>query len=481
MCAFLSCPESVEHGFVTRPLLRLLISDRDTRSDRRRDRRAAGARTISVIRNGRIVDGTGSAWYRGDVAVRGDTIARIAPAIDEPAARVIDAAGQVVSPGFIDIHTHARRGLSEVPTAPNYIRQGVTTVMEGPDGSSPVPLAPFLAELEALKKSINIGAFIGQGSVRSAVIGNVDRKATADEIAKMEALVDQGMKDGAMGLSTGLFYVPGTFTPTEEVIQLARVAGRYGGMHESHQRDEASKVLDSVKETIRDRRRGRPRRRTSVTRRRSAPPNWGRSVDMLRLVDEARARGVDVTLDQYPYTASATSVSAALLPSWVLEGSRADQLARLRDPASRARIKTAIALLIQNERGGGDPKNVQFSSCGFDPSLAGKTLADLTRQRGLDVTVDNAAEATIWLVEQGGCSGIFHAMSEEDLERILQSPGDDDRVGRRGADLRSRESASAQLRDVRARARRLRSREARPDARGCRPQDDVAARERVCA
>jgi dihydroorotase/N-acyl-D-amino-acid deacylase len=123
--------------------------------------------------------------------------------------------------------------------------------MEGPDGSSPVPLAPFLAELEALKKSINIGAFIGQGSVRSAVIGNVDRKATADEIAKMEALVDQGMKDGAMGLSTGLFYVPGTFTPTEEVIQLARVAGHYGGMHESHQRDEASKVIDSVKETIR--------------------------------------------------------------------------------------------------------------------------------------------------------------------------------------------------------------------------------------
>jgi len=374
-----------------------------------------------LIRHGRIVDGTGNAWYRGDVAVRGDTIARIAPAIDEPAARVIDAAGQVVAPGFIDIHTHARRGLFEVPTAPNYIRQGVTTVMEGPDGSSPVPLAPFLAQLEALKKSINIGAFIGQGSVRSAVIGNVDRNATADEIAKMEALVDQGMKDGAMGLSTGLFYVPGTFTPTEEVIQLARVAGRYGGMHESHQRDEATKVLDSVKETIRIGEEGGLATHISHAKAIGAA-NWGKSADMLRLVDEARARGVDVTLDQYPYTASATSVSAALLPSWALEGSRADQLARLKDPASRARIKTAIASLIQNERGGGDPKNVQFSSCGFDPALAGKTLADLTRQRGLDVTVDNAAEATIWLVEQGGCSGIFHAISEEDIERILKYP-----------------------------------------------------------
>ncbi len=242
-----------------------------------------------------------------------------------------------------------------MPTAPNYIRQGVTTVMEGPDGSSPVPLAPFLAELEALKKSINIGSFIGQGSVRTAVIGNVDRKASADEIARMEALVDQGMKDGAFGMSTGLFYVPGTFTPTEEVIQLARVAGRYGGMHESHQRDEASKVVDSVKETIRIGEEGGLATHISHAKAIGAA-NWGRSVEFLRLVDEARARGVDVTLDQYPYTASATSVSAALLPAWAQEGSRDDRLARLRDPASRARVKDAIAALIQNERGGGDPE-----------------------------------------------------------------------------------------------------------------------------
>jgi dihydroorotase/N-acyl-D-amino-acid deacylase len=374
-----------------------------------------------VIRNGRIVDGTGSPWYRADVAVRGDAIVKIAPAIAEPAARVIDVGGRVVSPGFIDIHTHARRGLSEVPTAPNYIRQGVTTVMEGPDGSSPVPLAPFLAELDALKKSINIGSFIGQGSVRAAVIGNIDRKASPGELARMETLVEQGMKDGAFGLSTGLFYVPGTFTPTDEAIQLARVAGRYGGMHESHQRDEASGVIDSVKETIRIGEEGGLATHISHAKAIGAA-NWGRSVEMLRLVDEARARGVDVTLDQYPYTASATSVSAALLPAWAQEGSRADQLARLRDPGTRARIKTAIAALIQNERGGGDPKNVQFSSCGFDASLAGKTLADLTRQRGLEPTVENAAEATIWLVEQGGCSGIFHAMSEDDLERILKHP-----------------------------------------------------------
>jgi len=203
-----------------------------------------------LLKNGRIVDGTGAAWYRGDVAITGDTIARIAPAIGARAARVVDVHGAVVAPGFIDIHTHARRGIFDVPTAPNYVRQGVTTVIEGPDGSSPVPLAPFLANLEKLQKSPNIGSFIGQGSVRSEIIGNVDRTATAEEIESMKALVEQGMKDGAFGLSTGLFYVPGTFTPTSEVIELARVAGRYGGVHVSHQRDDASRVIDSVKETI---------------------------------------------------------------------------------------------------------------------------------------------------------------------------------------------------------------------------------------
>src|SRR5947207_11449996 len=142
------------------------------------------ARYDVVLRNGRIVDGTGSPWYRADVAIKGDAIAAIAPSLDDPAARTIDVHGQVIAPGFIDIHTHARRGIFDVPTAPNYVRQGVTTVMEGPDGSSPLPLAPFLARLEALQKTPNIGVFVGQGSVRDAVIGSVDRKAAPEEIRK---------------------------------------------------------------------------------------------------------------------------------------------------------------------------------------------------------------------------------------------------------------------------------------------------------
>ena len=374
-----------------------------------------------VIRNARIVDGTGAPWYRGDIALRGDTIVEIARAVEPAGAKVVDAAENVVAPGFIDIHTHARRGIFEVPTADNYVRQGVTTLIEGPDGGSPVPLAPFLAKLESLQKSVNIGSFIGQGSVRSEVIGNVDRKATPDEIRKMQALVEQGMRDGAFGLSTGLFYVPGSFTPTEEVIELAKTAARFGGMHKSHQREESLKVLDSVRETIAiGEGGGLP---TQVTHHKViGKANWGRSADTLRLIDDARARGVDVTSDQYPYTASSTNVASALVPAWALEGGREETTTRLKDPATRAKIRADTIVAIRDARGGGDPKNVQFASCGFDASLAGKTLADLTKQRGLEPTIENAAETTLWLVEQGGCQGIFHAMSDEDVQRILAHP-----------------------------------------------------------
>ena len=374
-----------------------------------------------IIRNGRIVDGTGNAWYRGDVAVRGDTIVRLAPRIEGQAARVIDAGGRIVAPGFIDVHTHARRGIFEVPTAPNYVRQGVTTVIEGPDGSSPLPLGAFLQKLDALPKSVNIGSFIGHGSIRSAVIGDVDRKATTGELANMQLIAVQGMRDGAFGLSTGLFYVPGRFADTDEVIQLAKVVARFGGHHTSHQRDDASKVLDSVKETIAiGQHGGLP---TQVTHHKViGKANWGQAVETLRLIDAARAMGVDVTSDQYPYTASSTSIASALLPGWALEGGRNATLERLKDQAVRAKIKAGSIAMIRDERGGGDPKNVQLASCGFDASLAGKTLADVTRQRGMAPTIENAAEATMWIVERGGCQGIFHAMSDEDVQLILKHP-----------------------------------------------------------
>jgi dihydroorotase/N-acyl-D-amino-acid deacylase len=374
-----------------------------------------------VLRGGRIVDGTGSPWYRADIALRGDAIVRIAPAIAEPATRVIELKGLVVAPGFIDIHTHARRGIFDVPTADNYVRQGVTTLIEGPDGGSAVPLAPFLAKVAATRITPNFATFIGQGSIRSSVMGQVDRAATGEELDKMRALVRQGMEEGALGLSSGLFYVPGAFTPTAEVVELAKVAGRMGGMYISHMRDEASKVLDSVRETITiGEQGGLP---TQVTHHKVVGKKyWGRSVESLKLIDEARARGVDATIDQYPYTASATSITAALLPAWAQEGGRESVLNRLKDPAVRARVKAETVAIIRDERGGGDPKNVVVSSCQFDPSLAGKDLGQITKDRGLAVTLENAAETALWIVEQGGAQGIFHAINEDDLQRILVHP-----------------------------------------------------------
>jgi dihydroorotase/N-acyl-D-amino-acid deacylase len=373
-----------------------------------------------ILRGGRVVDGTGSPWVRADVAVTGDTIAAVAARIDAPAGLVIDVSGLVVSPGFIDIHTHARRGIFTVPTADNYTRQGVTTIYEGPDGGSPLPIKAFLDRVAATRISPNFGTFVGQGSIREQIIGTVDRKATPGEIDRMREMVRQGMQDGAVGLSTGLFYVPGIFTPTEEVIELAKVAGTMGGIHVSHMRNEAAGVLDSVRETIAiGELGGLP---TQLTHHKIiGVQNWGRSVASLELVGAARARGVDVTIDQYPYTASATAIEA-LLPSWALEGGRAETVRRLKDLGDRARIRAAVVNSIKFDRGGGDPKNISVSSCAWEPSLAGKNLTTITRDRGLEPTIENAAETAMSIVERGGASGIFHAIDERDLERIIVSP-----------------------------------------------------------
>ncbi len=373
-----------------------------------------------VIRRGHVLDGAGNPWLLADVAVRGDTIAAIGPNLPGTGAIEIEARSLVVSPGFIDLHTHARRGITDVPTADNYTRQGVTTIFEGPDGGSPVPLRPYLDRIKALGISPNFGMFIGQGSIRETVMGRVDRRATPDEVAKMQDLVRQGMRDGAFGLSSGLFYVPGIFTPSDEVMALSAVAGEMGGIYISHMRNEAARILDSVKETIAVGEQGHMP--SQITHHKIiGTPNWGKSADTLKLVAEARTRGVDVTIDQYPYTASATGINA-LLPPWALEGENSQLLARLKDPIQRAKIRAAIVESIKIDRGGGDPSNISISSCGWNPSLAGKNLAEITRGRGLEATFEHAADTVMWIVEQGGASGIFHAIDEGDLERILKDP-----------------------------------------------------------
>jgi len=383
-----------------------------------------------VIRNARVIDGTGSPWYRADIGIRGDEIAAIARRIDTASARTVDAAGQVVAPGFIDIHVHAFGGagvppdmlpIVEVPTADNYVRQGVTTLITGPDGFSPIPLKPTLERVAKTGIVPNLGTFIGHGSIRETVFGRVNRAPTPDELERMRALARQGMTDGAFGLSTGLFYVPATFSTTGEVVELAKVVGEMGGIHISHMRDEESGVEASVRETIAiGEQGGLP---TQVTHHKTIGKKfWGKTADTLRLVDEARQRGVDVTVDAYPYPASATSISAALMPVWAQEGTREAVLKRLSDPATRRRIMVETMQIILEGRGGGDARNIMVSRCDWNPALAGKRLDDVARSRGKPGSIEDAADSALWLVENGDCGGIYFAISEDDIQRVLRHP-----------------------------------------------------------
>ena len=252
------------------------------------------------------------------------------------------------------------------------------------------------------------------------MIGLANRQPTSDELERMRELVREDMRDGAFGLSTGLFYVPGAFTPLSEVVELQKIVAPYRGVHTSHMRDEGDHVVESVLETIAiGEQAGVP---THVSHHKVAGNlNWGKSTETLKLIDAARARGIDVTMDQVPYTAAATTVQSWLLPAWAMEGGVTQAKERLKDPATRARIKAETATLLMGDRAG-DPKNVTITACDCDPLLAGKNLAEVTRARGRDPTPDNAVETVLWLVENGGCFGIFHMMGEEDLQRILAHP-----------------------------------------------------------
>ncbi|HEU0124324.1 MAG TPA: D-aminoacylase [Bryobacteraceae bacterium] len=369
------------------------------------------------ISGGRIIDGAGNPWYRGDVGIQGDVVSYVGPPKKVQARFVLDASGKVVTPGFIDTHSHGRRGVFEVPSAENQIRQGVTTIIEGPDGSSPFPVGDYLARFSKVPATTNFGLMVGQGTIREKVIGLQDRKATPEELDKMRELVRQAMAEGAFGLSTGLFYVPGAFTPTEEVIALARVAGEWGGIYTSHMRNESSEIVASVQELIRIGEEGKLPAQVTHHKVMSGK-NWGKSVETLRLVEEARKRGVDISIDQYPYTASSTGL-AALVPKWALESGQKSFKERAAAPESRARMKVEIAKNLKEDRGSGDLRNVVFASCAADRSLAGKNLRDVT---GSD-DFEKAAEHVVRLQEAGGCSCIYHSISEDDVVRIMQYPG----------------------------------------------------------
>jgi N-acyl-D-amino-acid deacylase len=370
-----------------------------------------------LITGGRIVDGSGSPWFVADIGIVDGRIARIGRLAGATAGRRIDASGLIVAPGFIDPHAHARERLFELPTADGYLLQGITTVVDGNDGSSPLPLAPYLEKAETARFSLNLALFAGHGTIREQVMGSANRRASPSELDQMQALVSQAMRDGALGLSTGLAYIPGNYATTEELIALSVAAREHGGIYVSHMRDEGGGVLDSVRETIRIGEEAKIPVQIShhkVGGRRQ----FGQSVQSLALIEAARARGVDITFDQYPYTASQTGLSL-IFPRWAMADDGLE--ARLKDPKGRGEVKNGMLDFI-DERFGDEPSRIQLVRCGFDPSLSGKTIADLLKAAGQPLTQSATADVVIDLQLKGGCSAIFHAYDEPDVERLMRAP-----------------------------------------------------------
>jgi dihydroorotase/N-acyl-D-amino-acid deacylase len=374
-----------------------------------------------LIVGGTVIDGTGAAGFRADVAVRGDRIARVsrAPLPRTAARRIVDATGQVVAPGFIDLHAHLDP-LLQLPGAESALRQGVTLALGGPDGASPWPLAPYLDSAASVGVGLNVAFLTGHNTIREAVMGMSDRAPTATELERMRAMVARAMGEGAWGLSTGLRYLPGTYSKTDEVIALARAASDSGGIYTSHLREEGLGLIDGVREAVDI---GRQARIPVVLTHHKVvgPAMWGASVRTLAIVDSARAAGIDVVLDQYPYTATYTGISV-LVPAWAMAGGDSAFERRVATPSLRDSILSGIVHNILTDRGGGDVRRVQLARVPWMRELEGKTLHDWAVMRQLDPTPRHGAELVLEATVRGGVSAIYHVLDDGDVERIMRHP-----------------------------------------------------------
>ena len=372
-----------------------------------------------VILNGTVYDGKGGDPVITDIAIKDSLIVAIGDLDHAKANRIIDATGLAVSPGFIDMHTHLEP-LMELNSCESHVRQGVTTALGGPDGSSPYPLKPYMDSLQRKGIGMNVAYLVGHNTVRRNIMGLENSAPTAEELVAMKAEIDSAMKDGAFGISTGLKYLPGAFSKVDEVIELSKVASSYGGIYTSHLREEGLGLFDAVAEAI------------QISEQANIPvvlthhkaigkPMWGKSARTLAMVDSARAKGLDIKMDQYPYDASYTSISV-LIPSWARAGGQEAFIKRTEDPILRDSIKNGIVFNILNDRGGSDLDRVQFAKVEWAPALEGKTLKYWCEQNNLEPSVENGADMVIQAQLNGGASCVFHAMAEEDVERIMKHP-----------------------------------------------------------
>ncbi len=373
-----------------------------------------------LIKNGKIIDGSGNSWYYGDVGIRHGKIAFIGKLNNYDAKHTLDAAGLIVAPGFIDVHAHIEGSEVSVPTADNFIFDGVTSVVTGNCGGSNLEVNKYFKRIDSIKTSINIATLIGHNTVRRAVLGDVNRDPDAAEQASMESLVETAMKDGAVGMSTGLIYVPGTYAKTSEVVGLAKVASKYNGVYASHIRDEGDKVNEAVSEAI------------SIGREANIPveishfkvtykPNWGRSVETLGLVESARLEGLDVTIDQYPYVASSTTLDTTL-PSWAFSGGRDSLKLRLNNPVIRSQIKKEMVDNLKKKK----LKNYSYAQVARyapDTTYNGKNISEINTLRGRKSRPAYEAETILEMVGAiNRTQMVYFSMDEKDLTRILQYP-----------------------------------------------------------
>lgn len=387
-----------------------------------------------VIAGGTIVDGTGAKQFAGDVGIRAGKIVKVGDLKEVPATRRIDAKGQIVAPGFIDIHTHSDRTLLADGLAQSAIRQGATTHVVGNCGSSPAPVndpAPggkafrtyteFLQALTEKGISVNVGGLVGHNTVREAVMGMQNRAPTEVEMRKMQDWVDEAMRGGAVGMSTGLVSPPGSWGTTEEIIELARVAGRHGGIYASHMRGEASTVVDSVREAIRiGKEAGLP---AEISHHKVAgKENWGKTRETLPLVEQAVRDKVQVRLDVYPYRAGSAGLSQ-LVPPWAHEGGSGEMLSRLKDSETRRRIARDMTDGTEGWpnffRIDWDDIQITSAQTKANQEWVGKKVGDVARSRGcsgVDACID-------LLIEERGSIGMINfIMDEEEVRRVLAHP-----------------------------------------------------------
>ncbi|HRE37281.1 MAG TPA: D-aminoacylase [Chitinophagaceae bacterium] len=372
-----------------------------------------------LIVNGKIIDGTGNNWYYGNIAIKDGKIIAIGKVYYFNAARFIDARGMIVAPGFIDVHTHLEGDEAKDPNATNFILDGVTTCVTGNCGSSNTDIGKYLRWVDSLKLSINVASLIGHNDIRKAVMGRANRDATADEMKRMEDITEKAMKDGAVGLSTGLIYIPGTYTKTPEIVALAKIASKYNGVYATHMRDEGDSVTYAIEEALTIGREAYIPVEISHFKL-SGQHNWGRSKVTVPMIEKARKEGIEVTIDQYPYTASSTSIST-LIPDEILADGQDSIKARLQRPEVKKYVVKSILERLKKRK----LKHLSYAVIAYfapDTTYNGKSIEQINLMKGRKHKAKYEAETVIDIMMAGGASAVFHGMSEDDIKRIMQYP-----------------------------------------------------------